>query len=236
MQPRRFSSAVVLALTTSLAAVLPVASADAAPSPRATASPAAAAATGGDAFAPLAGFTLNRSDTKLRVNPSSYTAYSADLTALRRTLGAATASTATRLTVPAPDGTDVAFSVVEDSVMEPALQARHPEIRTYAGNALDDSGRSIRLDVTPLGFHASVRSTGGARSWFVDPAYDRRGTAAHLSYYRAAVPRSPEGLVEKDLADTVKDAAAGASAQRLGAPGAAVVRKTYRLAFVTDPT
>jgi hypothetical protein len=233
MRPRRLTSALVLALTTALVAVLPAASSEAVT--RVEAAPAAAA-TRGDAFAPLAGFVPDTSDAKLRVNPSRYTAYSADLAVLRSTLGAATATRPTTVTVPAPDGTDVDFSVVEDSVMEPALQARHPEIRTYAGTALDTSGRSIRLDVTPLGFHASVRSTTGARSWFVDPAYDRRGTTAHLSYYRAAVPRSPEGLVEKDLADTVKEAAAGSGDQRLGAAGAAVVRKTYRLAFVTDPT
>lgn len=43
--------------------------------------------------------------------------------------------------------------------MEPELQAAHPEIRTYSG--ADADGSSIRLDITPMGFHAFVRRPDG---------------------------------------------------------------------------
>ena len=33
-----------------------------------------------------------------------------------------------------------------------------------------------------MGFHAFVREPGGRGDWYVDPAYNRRGTTAHLSY------------------------------------------------------
>ena len=40
-----------------------------------------------------------------------------------------------------------------------------------------------------MGFHAFVRAPGGGRDWYVDPAYNRRGTTAHLSYYGRDLPR-----------------------------------------------
>ena len=110
----------------------------------------------------------------------------------------------------------------------------HPEIRTYAGNGIDDPGLSIRMDVTPMGFHASVRSPGGAGAWYVDPAYNRRGESRHLSYYGADVPRSAESFVERDAGDTAE--AIAAATEQIGPPDGAVVQKDYRLALVTDPS
>ena len=33
-----------------------------------------------------------------------------------------------------------------------------------------------------MGFHAFVREPGAQADWYVDPAYNRRGTTTHLSY------------------------------------------------------
>ena len=46
--------------------------------------------------------------------------------------------------------------------MAPALQRKHPEIATFGGRGIDDSGATIAADLSPLGFHASVRSPNGA--------------------------------------------------------------------------
>ena len=34
-----------------------------------------------------------------------------------------------------------------------------------------------------MGFHASVRGPNGQGAWYVDPAYNQRGTTQYLSYY-----------------------------------------------------
>ena len=66
------------------------------------------------------------------------------------------------LAVPGPDGKLQRFAVYETSIMEAGLAAKHPEIKTYAGQGIDDPTASIVADTSPLGFHASVRARQGA--------------------------------------------------------------------------
>ena len=104
---------------------------------------------------------------------------------------------ATILTLPAPDGSMQRFEVSESPIMEPGLAARHPEITTYAGRGIDDPAATIRADLTPLGFHASVRSPRGA--WYVDPYY-RRDDSVYVTYYGRDVSHDPHGgFVEQEL-------------------------------------
>jgi hypothetical protein len=192
-----------------------------------------------DLFDPLP--TLSLAGPKVRVRPASYSAFGLDVAGLRAELAQAPSPTsaarggaALEVEIPDPSGESQRFAVVETVVGEPGFEALHPEIRTYAGNGLDDPSLSIRMDLTPMGFHASVRSPGGPGAWYVDPAFDSRGETRHLSYYGLAVPRSEEMFVERDLQDT-EEAIAAATAQ-LGVPDAPVTRKDYRLALVTDPS
>ena len=136
------------------------------------------------------------------------------------------------ISVPDPDGGTAKFRIQETSVMEPALAARHPEIKTYAGVGVTDPTATIRLDLTTLGFHASVHEGAGARAWYVDPAVNEPGTTTHLSYDRSDLPAPQRQFVEGDLGETI---AAGAPSVARAA-GEAVSQRTYRLAFVTDRT
>ncbi len=181
-------------------------------------------------FTRLPEFALTLSP-RTRVAPTHYAAYRLDLRTLRQTLS----RTPGILTVPDPAGRPVRFRVAEDSILQPGLQARHPGIHTYAGRGIDDPTRTIRLDLTPMGFHASVRSPGAGRAWYVDPAYNRRGATTLLSYFGAAVARPDAPFAEGELADSV-EAASSAAAAAATAPNAEVQRRTYRLAFVTDPS
>ena len=78
--------------------------------------------------------------------------------------------------------------------MEPALAARHPEITTYSGTGIDDRTASVRADLTPLGFHASVRSASGG--WYIDPYYERADSLYASHYTRDA--ESNDTFVERD--------------------------------------
>jgi hypothetical protein len=71
------------------------------------------------------------------------------------------------LTLPAPDGSLQRFSLVESPIMEKGLQDQFPDIRTFAGQGIDDRAATLRCDITPHGFHAQVLSPSG--SWYIDP-------------------------------------------------------------------
>ena len=168
----------------------------------------------------------DRGDSTRRVEPKRYAAFTLDRAGIRAALDRAPAEESARaddagavVTVPAPNGELIDFRVQQVAVMEDGLAARHPELTTYAGRAVGDPTATIRLDLTPMGFHASVRGDGNRSAWYVDPAWNG-DDSIYLSYRHGDLPRSDRGLVEPELdEDTVK---------RLGtslaeAPGAEVV-------------
>jgi len=112
-----------------------------------------------------------------------------------REQGRAVASALT-ISLPTPDGSFQRFVLEESPIMEEGLAAKHPEIKTYRGKGLDDPNATLRMDITPLGLHASVRSPNGG--WYVDPYY-KNDTSVYAAYSRADLvnPRAP--LVEGHL-------------------------------------
>jgi hypothetical protein len=136
--------------------------------------------------------------------------------------------------LPLPDGSVGRFAVVEAPVMEPGLAAQFPEIRTYAGTGLDDAGATVRLDLTPGGFHAQILSpTTG--TIYIDPV-TRTDTQHYLSFFRHDMNRAAVG--ELPVCSFRPTAAQAAATARRQTAGAAVLAqratgstlRTYRLA------
>ncbi|WP_422773536.1 M12 family metallo-peptidase [Plantactinospora sp. WMMC1484] len=139
--------------------------------------------------------------------------------------------------LPTPEGGFQRFALVDSPVMAPGLAARHPEIRTYAGRGLDDPTATVRADLTPLGFHASVRSAHGV--WYVDP-YSRTDQGRYASYHVRDATHPDGPFVEREdvahTADALADEVGPGATGRTGAAGGDVTLRTYRLALVTDPS
>ncbi|MYM94501.1 hypothetical protein GTP90_11590 [Rugamonas sp. FT81W] len=102
------------------------------------------------------------------------------------------------ISLPHPDGGYQRFAIVDSPIMEAGLAAKHPEIKTYAGKGIDDPNASLRMDITPLGLHASVRTPAGA--WYVDPqtALD---DSVYNSYHSRDLPNSHGALREAPLTE-----------------------------------
>ena len=143
------------------------------------------------------------------------------------------------LALPLPDGGTARFALREAPVMERELAAKFPQIKTYAGVGLDDAAATVRLDLTPQGFHAQVLSPGG-NTFYIDPV--RRTDAQHyLSFYRHDMNRAAAGVAPtcefaptaNDIKDTHRRLAAAAATGAAQASGSQL--KTYRLALSNTP-
>jgi hypothetical protein len=198
--------------------------------------PLAEAAPKDRIFSPLRDFTP--SGGKVRVSPGRYSAVRVDLDRVRAELGDAPTVGSSRSTVfelPTPAGKSERFAVQRTTLMQAKLAAAHPELQTWSGVSLDHRGTSVALDVTPMGFHASVRGPNGQDAWFVDPAYNRRGTTEHLAYYGGSLPTSSRSPVERELPAVARAVEAQRSSERQ-AGGSTVVQRVYRLALLSDPS
>ncbi len=156
--------------------------------------------------------------------PNNYSQRSVDFAALNGMLSSAPAEAsrtqAPIVELPMPDGRMERFRLWESSIMEAPLQAKFPEIRTYAGQGVDDPAATVRLSVSPYtGLHAQVLSPRG--NVFIDP-YARGDRANIISYYRGDLQRSAPFLCE-----VPEDAGTG---QRIEAACRGIQLYTYRLA------
>jgi hypothetical protein len=131
------------------------------------------------------------------------------------------------LTLPLPDGSSARFAVREAPVMAPELAAKFPEIKTYVGVGLDDAQATVRLDLTPRGFHAQVLSA-KTGDFFIDPT-TKTDTQHYLSFWKRSMPGRQFECGTKESGalrlDTGKDA--DNAAGRTSGP----VLRTYRLAM-----
>jgi hypothetical protein len=138
------------------------------------------------------------------------------------------------ISLPAPGGGFQRFAVEVSPVMEPALARRHPGIKTFAGSGIDDPTATIRADIGPLGFHASVRSAKG--SWYIDPYY-RNDQSLYVSYRARHLDDVHGVFVEREGDEKEASAFAAELEETLAVPeGPLVTLRTYRLALLSDPT
>jgi hypothetical protein len=95
-------------------------------------------------------------------------------------------TTGMRIALPLPDGDFATYEIIESSVMAPGLQSRYPSIRTYLGRDVDVPSATLRLSVTPQGFHAFSHRPKG--TLYIDPfrQHDREHV---ISYWRHDFPQ-----------------------------------------------
>lgn len=89
--------------------------------------------------------------------------------------------TGTEFQIPLPSGGYGRFLIQESPVMDEKLAARFPEVKTYVGQGLDDPTATMRMDVTPRGFHAIILSPKG--DIYIDP-YSRETDTNYISYFK----------------------------------------------------
>ena len=90
--------------------------------------------------------------------------------------------TGTELQIPLPYGGFGRFLIQDSPIMEPKLAAKFPELKTYVGQGIDDPTATMRIDITPRGFHAIILSATG--QVYIDP-YSRDTDTNYISYFKS---------------------------------------------------
>ncbi|MGE3510219.1 MAG: reprolysin-like metallopeptidase, partial [Vicinamibacterales bacterium] len=103
--------------------------------------------------------------------------------------------------LPLPDGRYSRFRIEESPILDPALAAAFPDIKTYRGSGVDDPTATVRFDITPNGFHAQIIAAGG--TVLIDP-YTEGDLVNHVAYDKGSAQR-PERPVDEVLEDAAQD-------------------------------
>jgi hypothetical protein len=165
---------------------------------------------------------------------SPYSGYAADLAALDQLLAQAplegTGQGGIDVTLPMPDGSFLTVQVLRSPVLSPALEAQHPDLRTYAASSADDPTASGRLDLTRSGFHGMLTSAEG--TVFVEPA-DGDATR-YVSYWqRDTAHEAVECDGDHSTVPLAFPSATGGGGFPSANPSGDVLR-TYRMAVSTN--
>lgn len=192
-----------------------------------------------EAFHLLEAIPASRTNAVSYIQPSNYQPFSLDRSLFTSELSKVpleftpeAEAAATVFAIPNPEGMLQRFEIVETQVMHPDLAKKFPEIKTFRGQGLDDPSASVRLDITPAGFHAQVLSPAG--SYYIDPYY-HLDDSVYVSYFRSDLRLDPETeRLRSELSETLEtdfaedESGGGAAGNVLERTGPTL--RTYRLA------
>ncbi|MEZ5047122.1 MAG: M12 family metallo-peptidase [Chitinophagaceae bacterium] len=148
------------------------------------------------------------------------------------------ASAQTFIDLPAPDGSFMHFRIFEESMMEPALAQKYPQIKTYTAVHIENSWITAKIDFTVFGFHAMVFD--GENTFYIDP-YKNMDTKWYMVYYKKDFKKAltqrmqcdfDESSIVSDLSQNIlvledNILPSTYSAEKINGS----VKKTYRLAL-----
>lgn len=115
--------------------------------------------------------------------PGRYILYQVDEAGLKASLFALAGKSGNNSSIvelPLADGSFRRFRVWHAPVMPDQLAARHPGIRTFTGEALDNPNITAKLDYTPFGFHAMIFD--GINASIINPADKSSGGKYEVHY------------------------------------------------------
>ncbi|MBL8765316.1 MAG: hypothetical protein JNM07_13715 [Phycisphaerae bacterium] len=102
-----------------------------------------------------------------------------------------------RLQLPDPTGALIDCFVARAPVMEPALAARFPDLRTFIVQSADASANG-RMELAPRGLTAMLRTNSG-ETWMIDPAWSA-DPAILMSYHLRDLPGGSDWTCHTDAA------------------------------------
>lgn len=131
------------------------------------------------------------------------------------------------ITLPNAGGTNERFSVYENSIMDPALAARYPEIKSYIGIGIDNPTSTVYFSVSPLGFK-SMTLNADKPAEFIEPISQDLTT---YTVFKKSDRKAAFTKFECEVVDHINNQVADPSALRPNADDSTL--RTFRLAIST---
>jgi Metallo-peptidase family M12B Reprolysin-like/GEVED domain/Bacterial surface protein, Ig-like domain/MAM domain, meprin/A5/mu/Secretion system C-terminal sorting domain len=117
------------------------------------------------------------------------------------------------------------FRVMEAPVMHPDLMAKYPNIKSYAGQGVEDPTARIRFSISPLGLQSMTLSATRPASFIEPYTYDGKG----YTVYKRADKKATFNDFECSITETVSKSISGDNFNLRNADDATL--RTYRLAM-----
>lgn len=186
-------------------------------------------------FNTVAESSISVGNAKRVIIPRQYNLVSANIPQLKNFLWSLPSeqdlpnfSSAPVMELPMPDGSTARFRVWESSIQEKPLEEKFPDIKTFAGQGIDDPYATIRMDFSPdFGFHAQILSVNGRI--YIDP-YARGNINYYISYDQKDNFRNVSFSCETN-ADLEEELEGATAAKMLAGPCRGTQLFTYRLAI-----
>ena len=155
--------------------------------------------------------SILKNNTQLSTN---FLVYTLDVSILKSALtnspkrGGLLKKSSTIIEFPNSEGEFERFSIFEASVMHEDLQAKYPNIRSYAGKGIDDPTATIRFSISQLGIK-TMKISAGKDAVFIEPyTSDLSQYMVYSKQSKNASLNSFECLVKEDVAGKIKDKSA----------------------------
>ena len=140
--------------------------------------------------------TQNRQKTFRKTMPQDFDLFSLNTSALKNQLANAPARFSglsnVVIELPTNNGDLQRFRVYEASVMEPALQAQHPNIRSYVAQGIEDGSAVARFSIGNDGVHVMISSVNYS-TIYIDPYTQDRNY--YITYNRDSLPADTDSFV-----------------------------------------
>lgn len=135
------------------------------------------------------------------------------------------ATSNTVLSFPNGEGKLQRYSIKEASVMDPELQARFPEIRSYVGQGIDDASSVLRFSISPYGFSGMILASDG-KNTFIEPI--SQNSSNYIVFNRKSrIDQSND--FECSVTDQIHNSLSGSTLRNADDS----ILRTYRLAVST---
>jgi subtilisin-like proprotein convertase family protein len=170
-----------------------------------------------------------------KTTPKKFKTYKLDLNKVKNTLsnvtkrdGKAKLSNKT-LSFPNADGTLEEYQVFEASIMEPALQKKYPNIKSYVGKSIANKGKTIRFSISNDGFHGMIFKKSGGTT-YIDPYTSNNN---YIIYNKKSLPKIAPFECRFDEFNTAKSTASKNNYNAKSANANDGNLRTFRLAIAT---